>query len=72
MGSKLCPGSSDTPFVTLDCTFVSVNRSPNVNLDLTDGKEEDVGKISKPIRCCCFLWHRRRQENENIPTKMKI
>ena len=36
MGQKLCMGSSDTPLVTLDCTFISISRSPNINVDVTD------------------------------------
>lgn len=32
----MCAAGNDTPLVTFDCTFVSVNHSPNVNVDVTD------------------------------------
>ena len=70
MGKKLCVGSSDTPLVTLDCTFISVTRSPNTNIDITDSPQEEEEEEEDPRykRCCCLLWRRRRQ---NVNEKMK-
>ena len=76
MGQKLCTGSSDTPLVTFDCTIISVTRSPNVNIDVTDspvsGDEEESEKNPQYRRCCCLLWRRRRrEEGENEKEKKK-
>ena len=75
MGKKFCVGSSDTPLVTLDSTFVNVNRSHNVTVDVTDSgpqsdreEEEDIPRYR---RCCCLLWRRRRPKNENGEKKME-
>jgi hypothetical protein len=72
MGQKLCAGSNDTPLVTLDCTFISVTRSPNTNIDITDSpvQEEEEEKDPQYKRCCCLLW-RRRHRKENGREKMK-
>jgi hypothetical protein len=74
MGQKLCAGSSDTPLVTLDCTFISVTRSPNTNIDITDSpvsdQEEEEEKDPQYKRCCCLLW-RRRHRKENGGERMK-
>jgi hypothetical protein len=67
----MCAAGNDTPLVTFDCTFVSVNHSPNVKVDVTDSgvKIDDNEDIANRYRkCCCLLWRRRRvkcRENEN-------
>jgi hypothetical protein len=55
MGQKLCVGSSDTLLVTLSCNIIRLNRSPNVNVDVTDGGDEDE-KENARRQCCCLSW----------------
>ena len=49
MGQKLCTGRSDTPLVTFDCTIISVTRSPNVNIDVTDSPVSEDEEESEKI-----------------------